>query len=63
MSCGRTIAELLGRWQTGTHRGKGGAADQWALGRMGLGTACTKGILRMKNVLIERFGEQKLSLG
>jgi hypothetical protein len=25
---GWTIAELLGRWQTKTHRGKGGAADQ-----------------------------------
>jgi hypothetical protein len=59
MSCGWTIAELLGRWQTGTHRGKGDAADQGTLGRMGLGRACKEGILRMKNVLIERFGERK----
>jgi hypothetical protein len=27
---------------------------------MGLETACKEEILRMKNVLIERFGEQKL---
>jgi hypothetical protein len=30
---------LLDRLQNGTHRGKGGAADQSIHGRMGLGTA------------------------
>jgi hypothetical protein len=29
---------------------------------MGLGTACNERTSRMKNVLIERFGEQKLCL-
>jgi hypothetical protein len=31
-------------------------------GRMGLRTAYKEGISRMKNVLIERFGERKLCL-
>jgi hypothetical protein len=43
-------------------QGKGDVADQWTPGRMGLGTACKEGISRMKNILIERFGERKLCL-
>jgi hypothetical protein len=58
--CEWTTAELLDRWHTRTHRGKGDMADQRTPGRMVLGRACKEGISRMKNVLIDRFGERKL---
>jgi hypothetical protein len=50
------IAELVGRLHNGTHRGKGGAADQSVHGRIGLGTVCKAETSRMKNVLIESSG-------
>jgi hypothetical protein len=53
---------LLDRLQDGTHRGKGGAADQSIHGRMGLGTVCKEEMLRMKNVSIMRSGGRKLHL-
>jgi hypothetical protein len=56
------LAKLLNRLQNGTHRGKGGAADQLILGRMGLTTACKEETLRMKNVSIESSGGKQLCL-
>jgi hypothetical protein len=50
--CNWRTAELLHRLQKGTHRGKGGAADQSIQRRMGLGTACKEETSRMKNVSI-----------
>jgi hypothetical protein len=53
---------LLDRLQNGTHRGKGGAADQSIHGRMGLGTAGKGETSRMKNVSIESSGGKELRL-
>jgi hypothetical protein len=61
-SCEWRTAELLERLQVGTHRGKGGVADQSIHGRMGLGTVCKGETLRMKNVLIESAGRKKKML-
>jgi hypothetical protein len=46
----------------GTHRGKGGVANQSIHGRMGLGTGYKEETLRMKNVLIESSGVKTLCL-
>jgi hypothetical protein len=64
MSCEWWTAELLERLQNGTHRGKGGTADQSTYGRMGLGAACKEETSRM-NVSIEssRGGKKNMSLG
>jgi hypothetical protein len=62
MSCEWRIAKLLDRFQNGTHRGKGGTADQSIHGRMGLGTACKEETLRMRNVSIVSSGGRKLHL-
>jgi hypothetical protein len=61
-SCKWRIAKLLDRLQNGTHRGKGGGADQSIHGRMGLWTACREETLMIKNVLIESSGGRKLCL-
>jgi hypothetical protein len=53
---------LLDRLQNGTHRRRGGAADQSIHGRMGLGTACKEETLRMKNVSIVSSEGRKLCL-
>jgi hypothetical protein len=53
---------LLDRLQNGTHRGKGGMADQSIHRRVGLGTAHKGETSRMKNVLIVSSGGRKLCL-
>jgi hypothetical protein len=45
--------------QNGTQRGTGGAAEQLARGRMGLGTTCKRVTSRMKNISIETSGSKK----
>jgi hypothetical protein len=54
---------LPNRLQNGTHRGKGGAADQSVHGRMGLGTAFKGETPRMKNVSIESSGGKNYVFG
>jgi hypothetical protein len=63
MVCERTTAGLLDRLQNGTHRGKGGEADQSTHGRIGLGTACKEETSRMRNVSSERSGAKKNVFG
>jgi hypothetical protein len=65
MSCEWSTAGLLARLQNGTHRGKGGAADQSIHDRrMGLGTARKGETSRMKNISTEGSGGGKnMSLG
>jgi hypothetical protein len=55
-------AELLERLQNGTHREKGGTADQSTHGKFGLGTVCKEETSRMRNVSIEIFRGKKLCL-
>jgi hypothetical protein len=59
-SCEWRTVELLGRFQNGTHREKGGTADQSTHGRMGLGAARKAETSRMKNVSTESSGGKKL---
>jgi hypothetical protein len=61
-SCKWKTAELPDRLQNGTHKGKGGVADQSTHGRIGLGAAYKKETSRMKNVSVESSGGKKLCL-
>jgi hypothetical protein len=60
---GNKTEKLLIIFRNGTHRGKGGAADQSIYGRMGLGTACKEETSKVKNVSIESFGGKELCFG
>jgi hypothetical protein len=64
----RTAIEMVwlchanGGLQNGTHRGKGGTANQSTNGRMGLGMACKEETSRIKYILIKVAGGKKLCL-
>jgi hypothetical protein len=52
-------ARQVAHWNPQGKRRRGRPVKTW---KIGLGTACKEGISRMRNVLIERFGERKICL-